>query len=574
MKEITHEMLESFVPDRIFWRGEDLYNEGAVRNVNISEKKISAKVLGTHLYNVIAKLKEDEFLFSCTCPYDGFCKHRIALGLWMIENKNALSKIKNVQESIPPSPDIDALLKTATIDQKDKFLTEALNESSLLLSRFEIMIKGPENLGKNIDIDSLANEIKGEMEAFDLEDYTRFYESVPERYGYRDDWEILQDGAEAEFNEMFDQYRDQVLKLLEIRNIIESFKYLSAIYEAVKIVDFESINDPACIYESDGLYDLAETNLEHLLSAFFSGFAALSFKENVYLQLIDIYFGRFAKRKKKQIYQIRNFTEFFLSCIRSENIAVHLEGLLENTINLPEEEYCELLLTIYEKTDNKEKWLDIAEKYYKTNRTAAEKLIRHFIMDKRKLTQLAGDIAFHFNKEFIQFFYDNLKKEDSPELYRKILCEHTGKVQSINLYRKLKKEYGAEAAWKFINSLEEDWSTQKFYIQLLKEEKAYEKLLSLAQKKSEESPAMAYLRPIVNVYPVQIFKIISMIAEKFLDENTGRNYYRQVAEWLKLLKKITDEKTGEKATNFIKHLLDKFSNRRAMKDEFSKAGLY
>ena len=84
---------------------------------------------------------------------------------------------------------------------------------------------------------------------------------------------------------------------------------------------------------------------------------------------------------------------------------------------------------------------------------------------------------------------------------------------------------------------------------------------------------MSYLRPIVNVYPDRVFKIISTHAEKFLDENTGRNYYRQAAEWLRLFEKITDKKTGKEAAKFIKHLLDKFSNRRAMKDEFSKTGL-
>ncbi len=573
MKEITIEYLESFVPDRIFWRGEDLYNDGAVQNVDISENQIVAKVLGTRLYNVKAEINEDENFFTCTCPYEGFCKHRIALGLWMVDNKSKLSKMKDIQEVIPPPPDIISLLKEATQDQKDKFLIEALNESPMLLNRFEVMIKGPENLGKNIDIDILANKIKGEMEAFDLEDYARFYESVPERYGYRDEWEVLQDGAEAEFNEMFNQYQTRVLELLEIRNVIESFKYLSAIYEAVKTVDFESINDPTCIYDREGLYDLAETNLEQLLSEFFAGFAALSFKENVYLQLIDIYFDRLANRKKKLIYRIRDFTELFLGCIKSENIAVHLAELLQNTRNLPEEEYCELLLAIYEKTDNKERWLDIAEKYYKTNQTAAEKFIIHFIKDKRKLTQLAGDIAFHFNKEFIPFFYDNLKKEDSPELYRKILCEHTGKVQTINLYKELKKEYGREAAWEFINSLEKNGIAERFYIQLLQEEKAWEKLLSIAQKKSKTQPAMAYLRPIVNVYPDQVFSIISMRAENFLDENTGRNYYRQAAEWLKLLKKILDKKIGKQVTFFINHLLGKFSNRRAMKDEFCKVNI-
>lgn len=573
MKEITKEILESVVPDRIFWRGEDLYNEGAVQNVDVSENQIAAKVLGTRLYTVKSEKIEDDFLFSCTCPYEGFCKHRIALGLWITENKSALSKMKAKQDSISQTPDITALLKTATINQKNKFLTEALSEFPVLLSRFEVMIKGAEKLGGDIDIDCLVNEIKTKMEEFDLEEYERFYDSAPDRYGYREEWEVLQDGAESEFDEIFERYKDRALELLEIHNVIGSFKYLLAIYEAVKTANFESIDDPACIYEGEDLHDLAETNLEQLLREFTFGFAALSFEESVYMQLIDVYFDRFAISAIKQIYHISDFTDLFLSCLKTENIAVHLSGLLRNNSSLPEEDYCELLLAVYEKVDDKEKWLDIAEKYYKTDQAVAEKLLNHFVNHKGKLIQLAQDIAFHFDEKFIPFFYENLKKEDNPELFKKILFKHAEKSQTVNLYREIKDEYGEEAAWEFINSLAENWDTEKFYIQLLKEEKAYEKLLSLAHQKSDTYPAMSYLRPIVNVYPDQVFKIISMHAEKFLDENTGRNYYRQAAEWLRLFEKITDKKTGKEAAKFIKHLLDKFSNRRAMKDEFKKTGV-
>jgi hypothetical protein len=80
---------------------------------------------------------------------------------------------------------------------------------------------------------------------------------------------------------------------------------------------------------------------------------------------------------------------------------------------------------------------------------------------------------------------------------------------------------------KFIDSLKGYWGGERFYIQLLKEEKAYEKLLSLAQKNSLSMPAMAWLRPIVHVYPDQVFTIISGHAENFLNNNTGRKYYRQ-----------------------------------------------
>jgi hypothetical protein len=134
------------------------------------------------------------------------------------------------------------------------------------------------------------------------------------------------------------------LELLEIHNVIGSFKYILSIYEAVKTANFESIDDPACIYEGEGLQDLAETNLEQLLKEFISGFAALFFEENVYMQLIDIYFNRFAKNVKKQIYHISDFTGLFLNCLETENIAVYLSEILRNNSSLAEEDYCELLL--------------------------------------------------------------------------------------------------------------------------------------------------------------------------------------------------------------------------------------
>ncbi len=573
MNELTAEYLKSIVPQRIFWRGEDLYNEGAVKKVKVKGKQVTASVLGTRYYTVTAEKSNEGFLFSCTCPYEYFCKHQIALGLWLADHKNETEKLNAAKPVVLSAPNIKELLKKASGQQKDKFLAEVLNEFPVLLNRFKVMIKGAENLGGDINIDALANEIKKLLEVFDLEDFTRFYSSAPEAYGYREDWQVLQDGAQAEFDGILTEYKIQAIELLKTRNVIGAFKYLLAIYEAVSTAKFEDIIDPACIFEDEGLDDLAETNLDILLSEFTFCFAALSLEEEVYLKLIDIYFNRFNKKSKKQIYLFHDFSDLFLSCIKTKNIAAHLSGLLQKSPGLAEEEYCELLLAIYEKTEEKEKWLDIAKKYYKTNQAVAEKLLKHFANHKNELIRLAQNIAFRFNKKFIPFFYEKLNKKDNPELYQKILFKHAEEVQTINLFKEIKKEFGKETAWEFINSLEGEWATERFYIQLLSEEKAWEKLLALAKESSESSPAMAYLRPIVNIYPEHVYTIISKHAEKYLDENTGRNYYRQTAEWLKLLKKIKHKKTSEMVQNFISHLVDKFSNRRAMKDEFSKAGL-
>jgi hypothetical protein len=73
--------------------------------------------------------------------------------------------------------------------------------------------------------------------------------------------------------------------------------------------------------------------------------------------------------------------------------------------------------------------------------------------------------------------------------------------------------------------------------------------------------------------PDQVYKIISVHTETYLTNNTGRNYYRQAVEWLKLLKKVKDKTVSEKMSAFIHHLMRKYSNRPALKDELRKAGL-
>ncbi len=572
LKEITAESLEYMVPDRIFWRGEDLYSEGAVLNVSISENLITAEVEGNRLYAVQAAIMANDLIFSCSCPYEGLCKHSVALGLWIADNKSNLSDLIKRQEKKSAKPDVTDLVGKATRAQKDAFLIEALNESPTLLTRFEVMIKGTLNLEDDLDTDRLADDMRAHLQTFNLEDYSRFYDSAPEYYGYKEEWEVLRDGAESELNDLLDQYKFKALELLEIRDVIGAFKYVLALYEALNTADFTQVNDPACIFE-EGLDMEGETYLDQLLEEFVSGFAEITFEEDVYVHLMDLFFHRYTAGVPDQVYRMADFSGLFLNCIVSEKTAGHMQRLLLNTEDLREEEYCEILLAVYEKQNETDKWLETAENYYRQNPAVTESLLNHFVHQKTKLVELAKNIAFKFNNEFIPFFYKNLEKEDDPGLYRKILAEHTRMQKTVVLYREYKHAYGIDAAKRFIDGLEGKWDMERFHIQLLKEEKAYEKMLILAEKNSKQEPAIARLRPLVDVYPDQVYKIISAHTETYLTNNTGRNYYRQAVEWLKLLKQIKDKTVSEKTSTFIHHLMGKYSNRSALKDELRKAGL-
>jgi hypothetical protein len=573
VREMLQDFLEQVAPDRIIERGEDLYLEGAVKDVKISSETVTAKVYGGSLYNVKAVYKKGHFNFSCTCPYEDFCKHSVALALWVIRNDIDIAPQDAGDTNKSSGLNISTLIEKASPAQKDQFLSKALNEFPLLLSRFEAMVKGIGNIGGDIDIDRLAIEIKTELERFDLTDYERFYDSEPDRHGYREEWKVLQDGAEDEFNELFDQFGDHVLELLEAHNVIGSFKYLVALYEAILISDLGSIDDPANIYDGYGLDNLAETKMDLTLDKFAAGMQKLTLDENIYFQLIDIYFKQAAKSHNGQKYLISDFKDIFHLCIQSKNIALHLAQILEKTSVFGENDYCELLLAAYKQTGNTDKWLKLAERNYKTHPDVAEKYLNYFTDQKERLTQLGREIAFQFNNKFIPFFYKNLTKNADPELYQRILCAHARDSKSVEVYKELKKEYGETIAWEFIKSVEKNWSADHFLVQLLEEEKAYEYLLTLAKAKSHPTPALLYLKPIIHVYPDQVFEIISSRTNPFLEKNLGREYYRQAAEWLKLLQKVSDKSTKERAQKFVKSLMEKYNNRSALKDELRKAGL-
>lgn len=78
---ITLDNFQDFIPSRIYWRGVDYQESGAV--TQLQEKSAGtwhATVLGTDNYNVTVRIGQNGALaWSCDCPYDGsMCKHVVA----------------------------------------------------------------------------------------------------------------------------------------------------------------------------------------------------------------------------------------------------------------------------------------------------------------------------------------------------------------------------------------------------------------------------------------------------------------------------------------------------------------
>lgn len=119
---MINEFLEDYFLDRIIGRGIDYFEKGYVQHLcYIDEHSIEADVVGTTTYQVNIDLEALE-LCTCSCPYDDWCKHIVAV-LYEIKDQNNLIPSFNNKE-IP------------SINSSYSNITNVENELKLLLEPY------------------------------------------------------------------------------------------------------------------------------------------------------------------------------------------------------------------------------------------------------------------------------------------------------------------------------------------------------------------------------------------------------------------------------------------------------
>ena len=111
MSNLIKNISETFLP-KIRIRGKRYFKEGKVKNVEISENFVSAKVKGSETYHVWIAFDEDLMhkRMSCTCPYfeTDNCKHLAALFYYLDANNYFISAKKFTTEKLGNDKDSDS----------------------------------------------------------------------------------------------------------------------------------------------------------------------------------------------------------------------------------------------------------------------------------------------------------------------------------------------------------------------------------------------------------------------------------------------------------------------------------
>lgn len=78
----------------IYYRGLEYYEQELIEEVEYDDKEISATIIGNQRYKTRISFEGTTLDFSCTCPFDGRCKHEAALYIYVLKNDFEESKDK------------------------------------------------------------------------------------------------------------------------------------------------------------------------------------------------------------------------------------------------------------------------------------------------------------------------------------------------------------------------------------------------------------------------------------------------------------------------------------------------
>ncbi len=137
----TRQTLRRLASDKVFDRGQDLYEAGAVKKLERpGPTRFLARVKGTYSYNTMAWLSSGDVEFSCDCPYDfeGICKHCVALGLAILDKYGASlpAAAAETTASNALAPALAAAWAARPEADKLHFLHQALAKSDDLARQF------------------------------------------------------------------------------------------------------------------------------------------------------------------------------------------------------------------------------------------------------------------------------------------------------------------------------------------------------------------------------------------------------------------------------------------------------
>lgn len=570
---ITLSDFEKYAPYKIWMRGEEYYDSGAVADLEEYEPgEWTAQVWGTDEYEVGISLNGQKVTsWHCDCPYDGeVCKHVVAVVLAIRNNESKVKRFVSADKAVNTEPVI-------TKSPKNKFKKDA--EVEKLLSFVE-----PQQLSQfMLEYASSHPDCKKALLAKFLPPAKNA--NTPEK-DYKIEIQLCFDASSYYGkSSRYSRYHEPTIDWVKVFNKIEgyltkatllaeqhSFKSASSIALQILKSIGENYIEEDLIYMDDLEVNLQCENAGDLLLEIVEHpEAPQTLKLEILKDLRQI-----EKISTYQAYEVYDISllidEITLHTLTKEETLMYINQLIEE-----QKDRWDLHRLIIKKADI----------LYALNRDEeAEKLIKaHLYLPEIRRQKVEHQIECKHYDEAINLLNEGIhiaEKENHPGIIKKwketllSIYEKTDNQPlvvevckelfinergSINYYHKLKKLIPSKE-WKvFLNTLmaqthfDTYWSGQNNKADIYVAEKEYESLMTTILETTPSYQLEYMLHYACYLKETHSPKLLALFSEKtysYAELNVGRNHYEYIARILKEMKKL------EGGNAVVKAMVEKF----------------
>ncbi len=559
-------IIEKHIPPKILQRGYEYYTNRQVISLEENEPGVwDAIVSGSEDYEVTVEIENGELKYwDCDCPFeDGICKH-VAAAIYAIseiKRPESSTKIKSVKKR--KADELGIIFSKTTKEELQEFIVSQFRRDSNLKNAFTA------HFSEYIDSDA-----EGKYRKI----VKNLINAAGDRYGFVD----YRSARNLAMN--LSALLNKAALLLEKRNLMESLSIVKILIEEIPLLVRHEDDSAGSAREiSDFAFEIFSLIVSkappQLKDALFQycldeypkqKYHDIGFEDGfLYILPLLISTGEQEKKfiemidKQVEVEKTKEFGEYGISPLLKLKFDFLSErNLKEEAWELAEtnKQYPEMMKILIEDKIKRKDYIKAAELCYEGIKIAEgkqhpgtvkdwkEKLLSIYEKTKNitEIRKIAEDLFFYHLYEMV--YYKKLKKTFEPEEWKNI-CE--GIIEKVKDKRQ-------------IGSYSDAYILAKIFV----EEDYKERLLKLLDINREHIHLVdEFANYLINDYPDKILNYYEG-GVRAIAKNTGRNFYNEIALYLKKMKKI---KGGEdKVKSIIFDFQTTYKNRKAMMEILAK----
>lgn len=405
--------------------------------------------------------------------------------------------------------------------------------------------------------------IKEELEEINLiEPDWEYY--VPRHSGYIPEYEAREHMAEDSIDRLIGIHVSEVERYFAEKQFELAFLYMISLYQACMQAElddeYETLPDPIATMLNSLEQHLVQN--AHL-------FKAIQLSDDQIYTITKIIFD-YGHKNGSDPTEFLTFFEGFLNSVTQTGSQAKI--VLDIIEKEKAEDYIPWLVTeMHKKSGGFSAWEKSALQVYKKNISVARELLEHYLkQDKAKFVSTVRSLWNEglYQHEFAGFYFEEMKAEEDPELYRKVILFLLDKNFSMEYYQVLQKLMSKEERLRFIEKFQRN---RVGYVEALCMEDKTTEALQFATQYIDRWNLVDIMSPCFQKQPQAALSLFERKIETLLVDERGRDFYEQIAKLLTLASKIPEIKPD--AEQLAAKLYSKFSRMPALKQELRSTGL-